>query len=397
MTIFLPKGYRFAAMHCGLKADPAKLDLSLIVSDHPATAAGVYTQNITCGAPVQVDRSRTPGEGFQAVVVNSRVANDCTGKQGWADAMEMTALAAQTVGAAPDKALVMSTGVIGALMPMEKIRAGIPELGKRLRPGEEAFLEAAHGFMTTDTVTKTASKALCLSDGTTINIAGICKGAAMIGPNMATMLALVMTDAALSPALAQKLLKEAVDVSFNCISVEGHTSPSDTVLLLANGAASALVAQSDIDAFADALRLMCMDLAKQIPADGEGCSHLITIDITGCKDRDSARAIARTIANDVLVKTSIYGADPNWGRIISAAGNAGVPFDPQKVSLKLNGTELYRTGTPLPFDNKAVSDSIRVSRETHFDISFAEGNAAITFWTTDLTTEYVRLNADYTT
>ena len=396
--MYLPKGFRFAGVHCGLKSNPQELDLTFVVSDFPATAAGVYTQNLVFGPAVQVDRSRTPGTGFRTVVINSRCANDCTGEQGYRDALEMTAMASQHVGAEPEKSLVMSTGVIGTFMPIPKIRAGLAEAAKQLAADEASFIRAARGIMTTDTFEKTASRQITLESGETVTLAGFCKGAAMIAPNMRTMLAMIMTDITLTPQIAQELLSEAVEDSFNCISVDGHTSPSDTVLLYANGAVkSDELSERDLKHFANELRLLCRELARKIPEDGEGVSHLITIDVVGCKDRDSAKQIAKQIANDPLVKTAICGADPNWGRIVSTAGNAGVAFDTTKVDLSINGFELFESGAPLPFDKAMVSSSIRENRETHFQIKFSEGDGSIRFWTTDLTCEYVRLNSDYTT
>ena len=398
MSIHLPKGFRFAAVHCGLKSDPYQLDLSLIVSDVPAAAAGVFTPNLVCGAPVQVNRSRLPGEGFRAVIANSRCANSCTGEQGVRDAEEMCTLAAQVGGGEPDKALVMSTGVIGTMLPMDKIRNGIATAAGRLVASEAGFLDATRGIMTTDTVEKYVTTTLRLSSGETISIAGFCKGAAMIAPKLATMLACVLTDAKLDPDTAQHLIRDAAEDSFNCISIEGHTSTSDTLLLLANGATvSTALSGDDLKKFAEALRKLCIELAIKIPADGEGATHLITIDVEGCKDRESAKMIARKVAEDALVKTAICGADPNWGRIVSAAGTAGVLFDPKKASLKLNGFELFRNGSPVAFEKQKVADSIRNNRDTHFLLSFGEGTTSIRFWTTDLTTEYVRLNSDYTT
>ncbi|MDR2438143.1 MAG: bifunctional glutamate N-acetyltransferase/amino-acid acetyltransferase ArgJ [Planctomycetaceae bacterium] len=398
MNIYLPKSYRFAGVHCGLKSDAMLLDLSLIVSDVPAVAAGVFTPNLVCGAPVQVDRSRVPGQGFRAVVANSRCANACTGEQGIRDAEEMAALAAQCVGGNTQQGLVMSTGVIGTFLPMNKIRNGIKTASEKLAPTESEFLNAARGIMTTDTVEKYITKSLTLKNGEIITLAGICKGAAMIAPQLATMLAVIITDAALEPSAAQKLLQNSAEDSFNCISVEGHTSTSDTLLLLANGAAQSIPLHGDnLELFAKTLRELCVELAVKIPEDGEGVSHLITIDIEGCKTRNDAKIIARKIAEDVLVKTAICGADPNWGRIISASGTAGVFYDPKKISLKLNGFELFKNGEPIPFDNKTVSASIRNNHTTHILLKFVEGNAGIRFWTTDLTTEYVRLNSDYTT
>ena len=396
--MFIPKGWRFAGVYSGVKADPEKLDLSLLVSDYPAVAAGVYTQNLMCGATVHVDRKRTPGTGFRAVVMNSGIANDCTGDRGIRDAEEMTALAAAAVGASPEQALVMSTGVIGEFLPMEKIRTGIVKASERLAAAEAAFERAARGMMTTDTHPKMASRQLTLSGGKVVSIAGMCKGAAMIGPNMATMLAIVFTDAMLQPDQAQALLKATVDETFNCIVVEGHTSPSDTVLLLANGVTCAEPSTgAGFDAFSAAFGEVCLDLARAIPNDGEGVSHLVTVDVTGCKDRNSAKSIADTVSRDALVKTAIAGADPNWGRIVSAAGYSGVKFDTTKVGLRLNDFELFRDGTPQPFDADAVSASLRDNRETSIVLSFGDGNASIRYWTTDLTEEYVRLNADYHT
>lgn len=398
MPVHLPKAYRFAAVHCGLKSDSNLFDLSLLVSDQPATAAGVFTPNLVCGAPVHVDRNRLPGEGFRAVVGNSRCANACTGQQGILDAEEMAALASQTVGGEPDKGLVMSTGVIGTMMPMDKVRKGIADAASKLAATETAFVDAAKGIMTTDTVEKYVSKTLTLSNGQIITLAAMCKGAAMIAPKLATMLAVVMTDAALEPQMAQKLIKNAADVSFNCVTVEGHTSTSDILLLLANGAAcSDVLVGDDLIAFERCLNDLCIELAVKIPADGEGATHLITVDVEGCKTLEDARIIARKIAEDALVKTAICGADPNWGRIVSASGTAGVPYDPRKVSLHLNGFELFQNGEPVEFDKKAVADSIRNNRDTHFLLRLGEGDEKVRFWTTDLTTEYVRLNSDYTT
>jgi glutamate N-acetyltransferase/amino-acid N-acetyltransferase len=252
-------------------------------------------------------------------------------------------------------------------------------------------------MMTTDKFHKLAGREI-QAGGTTVRITGIAKGAGMIGPRMATMLGLVMTDAALEPATAQEMLAGVVDQTFNCISVEGHTSTNDTVLLLAGGAAGGGPLVGDaLAAFQTALLEVCTELCRMIPADGEGASHLITIDVEGCADRESARRIARTIADSPLVKTAITGADPNWGRIVSAAGYAGVPFDPARVDLAINGFELYRQGAPVAFDAAAVSSSIRAENETSVQLRLAEGGASVRFWTSDLTVEYVRFNADYHT
>ncbi len=397
MTVAIPLGYRLAGVHSGVKRNPTKPDLSLIVSDLPATGAGVYTKNLVFGAPVGRNRALTPAGDFRVVVTNSGVANACTGDQGDRDADEMGRLAAEAVDAAPEQALVLSTGVIGAFLPMTKIASGIQMAKSQLAATDEALMSAARGMMTTDTVPKVSGYQLTLR-GKTIHVCGLAKGAAMIGPNMATMLAVILTDAALLPADAQSLLGRAVNDSFNCISVEGHMSTSDTVLLLANGAACAdPLAGDDLEDLFTAVHQVCRELAMAIVSDGEGAAHLITIDVAGCADRESAHRIAKTVGESALVKTAIAGADPNWGRIVSAAGYAGVPFDPRGVSLSLNGVQLYESGAPLSFDAAQVSASIKDHRDTHIELQFCEGTAGIRFWTTDLTAEYVRLNADYHT
>jgi glutamate N-acetyltransferase/amino-acid N-acetyltransferase len=397
MSDQLPRGFRAAGVYSGVKENPDRKDLSLVVSEFPASAVGVYTQNIVFGAPVKLNRNRTPSDAIRAVVINSGVANACTGEQGYRDAEAMAAAAAAACGAHPEQVLVMSTGVIGKLLPMEKIRAGIAQAAAQLDDAPAALVCAAQGMMTTDTRHKIVSREIRLSHGQ-VRVTAMAKGAAMIGPNMATMLALVMTDAALGVDDAQHCLKDAADESFNCISVEGHTSTSDTVLLLANGAAGGpRLAGADLAKFQATLVEVCEDLAQSIPADGEGATHLITVEVHGCRTREEAVKIAKTIADSPLVKTAIAGADPNWGRIVSAAGYAGVPFDPDRVSLHLNGALLYERGVPVPFDEAAVSDDIQANRNVGIVLLLEEGHCSARFWTSDLTAEYVRLNADYRT
>lgn len=397
MSLIVPQGYRVAGVYCGIKRNPNKRDLALIVSERPATAAGVYTTNRIFAAPVKLDRARTPCGGIRAVVVNSGNANACTGERGDGDALRMAELAAAACGAGKEAALVLSTGIIGEYLPMEKIEAGIRAAAAQLARDDAALVDAARGMLTTDTVHKLAGRSLSLSTGHA-QITGLAKGAAMIGPNMATMLGLVITDVALTPADAQQALSTVVDETFNCISVDGHMSTNDTVLLVANGAAADRpLAGGDLDDFRYALGEVCLELARAIPADGEGATHLVTIEVTGCADRAAARAIAKSVAESALVKTAIAGADPNWGRIVSAAGYASVPFDPAKVSLRLNGFLLYAGGAPVAFDAAAVSGSIRDNRDTSIVLGFDEGTAVARFWSTDLTAEYVRLNADYHT
>jgi glutamate N-acetyltransferase/amino-acid N-acetyltransferase len=397
MPLSAPLAFRLAGVHSGVKRNPTKPDLTLIVSDRPATAAGVYTTNRVFGAPVGWNRKLTPSADIRVVAVNSGVANACTGERGDRDAREMARLAAATVGAAAEQALVLSTGVIGEYLPLEKIATGLAAAHAQLGTDEAALISAARGMMTTDTVHKLTGRVLTIGRRET-RLCGMAKGAAMIGPRMATMLSVLLTDAALTPAAAQETLQAAVNDTFNCISVEGHMSTSDSVLLLANGAAGdAPLKGAELAALATEIHGICEELARAIVNDGEGASHLITVDVLGCASRQAAHAIAQTVANSPLVKTAIAGADPNWGRIVSAAGYAGVPFDPRAVCLRINGLLLYERGAPAAFNAAEVSQSIRSQRDTHVELTFAEGSHKTRFWTTDLTAEYVRLNADYHT
>ncbi len=397
MSWVVPKGFEVAGVYSGVKLNPNSKDLTLIVTDTPAVAAGVYTQNRVFAAPVAVDRARTPSDDIRAVVVNSGNANACTGEQGMTDALDMARLAAAVCGADPEQSLVLSTGIIGELMPMDKIAAGIALAGEQLNSDEASLLDAARGIITTDLAEKLAARQLQIG-GRTIQITGIAKGSGMIGPNMATMLGVVMTDARLTAADAQTVLAAVADDTFNCISVEGHTSTNDTVLLLASGAAGGEpLAGADLTAFGESLHEVCVELARAIPDDGEGATHLIEIEVHGCGSVDDARLIAKTIANSALVKTAVAGADPNWGRIVSAAGYAGVAFDPATVDLHVNGTLLYEQGRPVPFDAAAVSDAMRGERETRIVLDLGQGTGRARFWTSDLTAEYVRINADYHT
>ncbi len=396
MVHYVPQGFLLAGVSCGIK-DSGKKDLSLIVADAPSVAAGVYTQNVVHAAAVAQNRSKTPSDRIRAVVINSGNANACTGKQGREDALAMAELAANTCDSDPAQVLVMSTGIIGETLPMQQIAEGIRLAAGELRGDEAALIAAAHGMMTTDQFAKIVSREVDLA-GRRVRVSGMAKGAGMIGPQMATMLAVVLTDAPLTPRVAQSLLQHAVDRSFNCISVEGHMSTSDTVLLLASGQAGGPpLAGDQLEPLQEVVDDLCIALAKMIPEDGEGATHRITIDVTGCKSRDDAWRIASTVANSPLVKTGVAGADPNWGRIVSATGYAGVPFDPDQMTLSINGTLLYRGGEPVPFDAAAVSRSLRDHRDVQIELNFAEGSASVRFWTSDLTVEYVRFNSEYTT
>lgn len=393
----LPRGFRVAGAHAGLKRNPTREDISLVASDLPATAAGVYTTNLVFAAPVAFDRARTPGTGFRAVAINSGNANACTGTRGLDDATAMAQAAAAALAVPEAGVLVLSTGIIGEFLPLEKIKTGIAMVADRLGADAEAVVTAARGMMTTDTRPKLSGSSFRVG-GTSYTLFGMAKGAAMVGPRMATMLGVILTDAAVAPTDAQRLLGEATEQTFNCVSVDGHTSTNDTVLLLANGAAGGTpLVGAGLEAFARALNDACEALAREIADDGEGATHVLRVEVTGCRTRDEARQIARTVADSPLVKTAIHGADPNWGRIVSAAGYSGVPFDPNGLVLRLNGTLLFERGQPVAFDADRVSASIKASRETLIELAVQAGPASIRFYSSDLTAEYVHLNADYHT
>ena len=392
----LPAGFRAAGVACGIKNDPDTLDLAVFAADGPVTAAGVFTRNRVCGAPVKVSRERVPGEAVRAVIVNSGNANACTGSRGIADAKLMTAVVAEQLGCDPEAVLVCSTGVIGHYLPIETIVSGIPRVVEELDDSPEAFHTAARAMMTTDTVAKQSVHEVQLSGGS-YRVSGAAKGAAMIGPNMATMLAVVMTDVPLTAGQADSVLRQAVDASFNSISVEGHTSTSDSVLLLAGGGEGGNVGEADLDTVTAAVTRVCQDLARAIVADAEGADHLVQIDVNGMRTRGEAELIARTIADDALVKTAITGNDPNWGRIVSCCGRTGVELVENDITLSINGTRIFEKGVPVEYDETQLSSSMRDAPQVEIDLSFPFGPYSTRFWTCDLTTEYVRLNSEYTT
>ena len=391
----LPLGFSAAGVACGIKSDPTKLDLSRCVSDRPAAAAGGFTQNQVVGAPVKVSRSRVPSATVRGVVLNSGCSNACTGQRGIDDAEWMTAAVAEQIGCRAEDVLVCSTGIIGHYLPRQKLAEGIPAVAKKLAANETGFLDAARGMMTTDTVPKQAVRTLELG-GKTVTIAGACKGAAMIAPNMATMLAVVMTDVRLVPEAAQSFLSKAVATSFNCISVDQHTSTSDTVLLLANGATGITIGAEQLGPFQLALEEVCQELSQKIIRDAEGASHFVTVDVVGCRNGDEAYRMAKAVCDSPLVKTAVAGNDPNWGRIVSAAGYSGVKFQEEECSLTINDIEVYHAGAPTEFDADRVSAAMKTG-EVHFVLTFTHGEAKSRCWTCDLTAEYVRLNADYST
>jgi glutamate N-acetyltransferase/amino-acid N-acetyltransferase len=399
-TPHLAHGFRFAGLHCGIRPDPGRRDLALIVSDIPAAAAGVFTQNRVRAAPVRICQERLPAGDVRGIVVCSGNANACTGPRGLQDARRMTAVAADALHCREEQMLVCSTGVIGRHLPMPQIESGIRSAVPLLANTPSAFDDLAHAILTTDTRIKTATRQIDL-DGATVRLTGVAKGAAMIGPNMATMLAFVCSDAAVSADDLAVLARRAAEQTFNCVSVEGHTSTNDTLLLMANGARQpgepGASATGGLTRFGAAVIDVCGELARAIAADAEGASHLITIEVEGLRDDRDAYRVAKTIADSALVKTAIHGADPNWGRIVSAAGYAGIAFEEEHLSLWLGDLLLYHAGVPQSFDANTASAYLKRERHIHLRLRFPLGPGHCTFWTCDLTQEYVRLNAEYTT
>ena len=406
MEFVMPKGFRAGGIAAGIKQSGAS-DLAVIHSESPATGAAVFTRNAFAAAPVLYSRETIAGNprGLRAVVVNSGNANACTGDRGLEDAEEMARLTAESLGIPQDSVFVMSTGVIGAPLPMEKLRRGIPEVCRALSvDGLEA---AARAIMTTDTRPKSASARLRLG-GKEVLISGIAKGAGMIHPDMATMLAVIMTDASVDADALSRALRWAVERSFNAISVDGDTSTNDTVLVMANGEAGNEIITNesgDFRAFADALLKVAASLARQIVEDGEGATKFVSIVVRGAVRREDAKRVGKAIANSPLVKTALFGGDPNWGRILAAAGYSGVPLDPRKVSLRVApGTEeehgemllLVSGGRPVDFDGTRAAE-VFASPRIFVDLDLGLGLESAVVWTCDLSHEYVDINGYYHT
>ncbi len=400
------QGFDTAGIHCGIKPTGA-LDLALIASPAPCKAAAVFTQNAFPAAPVLYDRDllQLNPEGTHGVVVNSGNANACTSAEGNANARRMAEAAEKSLGSTDNTAFVMSTGVIGVQLPIGVVEAGIPEVAAKLRP--DGWEEAAEAIMTTDVFPKWAS---CQADidGTKVTVTGIGKGAGMIHPNMATMLATLATDVAIAQRLLQEALADAVSHSFNRISIDGDTSTNDTVLVLANGAAgnSEITSKgADYDAFVDALTAASMELAKLIVRNGEGVTKFVTIQIEGAVSDDEAHTVANSIAKSPLVKTAFFGHDANWGRILCAVGYSGATVDPTKAHLFIAAgqpeagspeLQLVDAGTPTAYE-EADASAIFAESEISVRVSLGLGSGAATVWTCDFSYDYVSINAEYRT
>lgn len=384
-------GFLAGAVHAGIKyTDPKRLDTGVLFSKKPCTAAAVFTTNKVKAAPVLLDMKRLQQGKISAVIMNSGCANACTGQQGMQDAVEMTEIAAKLCGVKTESVMVSSTGVIGTMMPMDKVRAAVPKIKLTAEGGHDL----ARAIMTTDRVPKeVAVKAAGFTIG------GCLKGAGMIHPNMATMLCFLTTDAAADAEFLKKALRKAVDISFNMISVDGDNSTNDTVLLLANGTAGGETIKAGgkkAAAFQQALNKVCTYLAKEAVRDGEGATKVIEVEVCGAASVKDARLTARTIVGSSLVKTAVYGSDPNWGRVLAAAGRSGAALDPDKAELHMGDFCLMKNGTPQPFDKKAAGKYMN-GKEVYFNLNLHLGKGEATAWGCDLTEEYVKINAEYTT
>jgi glutamate N-acetyltransferase/amino-acid N-acetyltransferase len=410
LHLLTPRGFRANGVYAGIKTSQTQ-DVGLLVSQAPATAIAAFTTNKVFAAPVKVGREHIASGKLRAVVLNSGNANACTGKQGERDARRMCALAAELIGASANEVLPSSTGIIGHLLPMEKVERGVHEAAANLGNSEEHALAFGNAILTTDTRRKFAAAQIKIGKET-VTLAGICKGAGMIGPRMsvasggsakgklrgrsATMLAYLTTDAKISAPLLKKLFPPAVDASFNAVTIDDHTSTNDTAVLLASGASAAIANDRDAAKFKASLDEVCQSLAYQIAADGEGATKVVIIRVRGAKSDADAATMARAIANSPLVKCAMNGNDPNCGRIISAAGMVGVPFDPDRATLTLQQTQVFRNGTPLVFDATKLSGELG-EKEVRVDLSCRLGGGDATVWTCDFSKDYVTINADYHT
>jgi len=395
-TVTTPQGYSAGATYAGIKKKGENvLDLGIIYSREPCVAAGVFTTNKIKSAAVVLNQKNLQNKGnISAVVVNSGCANSSTGEQGLQDAFEMAAVTAKALGIEPEEVVVASTGVIGVRLPMKSISEGVNQIVLSPDGGHEF----TRSIMTTDTVLKEIGVTVKTKD-TSFTIAGVAKGSGMIHPNLATMLVFITTDAAVEQEFLNSALRSAADNSFNMISVDGDTSPSDTVLVLANGiAANKPINANSIIApfFQEALDKVCVYLAKAIAADGEGATKLIEVSVKGAKNLQAARQAARTIVSSNLVKAAVYGNDPNWGRVTAALGRSGVELSEPKLDVVMAGIPVLRSGRPLPFERQTAVKALQ-QKEVKILVDLNLGEAEATAWGCDLTEQYVVINSAYTT
>jgi len=390
-------GFRAAGVEAGIKKHGG-LDLALIVANQPCTAAAVFTQNRIQSPAVQFDRSllQRNAQGIQAVVINSGCANAVTGEQGHQNAAATAQAVQETLGLPADSVCVMSTGVIGEQLPMPKLLAGIGQAAEQLR--SDGWHNTARAIMTTDTRPKLVQHAATLPNGAQIQFVGIAKGAGMIHPNMATLLSVVCTDAAIEPDALQEALRYAAERSFNSMTIDGDSSTNDTLLVLSTRGGEQIDSTNhpNFTAFRDALTAACIELAKKVARDGEGATKFVTLDVTGARSWEDARQIGRTIATSALVKTAIYGTDANWGRIFMAAGRAGIDINPDTLALWFGDVQLTANGAPITY-SEADAHATLLGDEVFIRLDLGMGGEHATVWTCDFGPEYVSINADYRT
>lgn len=396
-SVCAPAGFRAAAAAAGVKKPgTTRLDCALIVSDKPAAVAGVFTTNQVFAAPVRYCREVCAVGNARAIFANSGNANACTGERGYEDALETARLTAGLLGCAPEEVCVCSTGVIGVPMPMDRLAQGVRACAATLSDAGGA--DAARAIMTTDTVPKERTVEVEV-DGGVVRIGGMAKGAGMIAPNMATMLAFLTTDACIRSDHLNELLRAAADRSFNCICVDNDMSTNDTLLCLANGASNTAPLEPGTEAwrrFSEALTDLCGDLARALVRDGEGATKFVEIEVTGAVDDASARKIAGSIARSQLCKTAFYGQDANWGRIACAAGYAGEAFDPARIHVDIQDIRVLENGRPTDYSEEAVQARMG-EHDLRVRLELQAGPGRAIFWTSDLSLEYVKINADYRT
>jgi glutamate N-acetyltransferase/amino-acid N-acetyltransferase len=391
-----PLGFMSSALHCGIKPSPSALDLAVVAGDALVSAAGIFTTNLAKAAPVLVSRAhldRTHGMA-RAIVVNSGCANACTGADGLANARRMASETAAALGSSVDSVLVASTGVIGVGLRMEQIVPGIRSAVASLARGRGS--DAARAIMTTDPFPKEHAVTVQTARGP-FTVGGMAKGSGMIEPNMATMLGFVTTDAQVATPLLKRALVASARDTFNAITVDGECSTNDSLFLLASGASGVVIDEDLYPALLEALLVVSRELALGIVRGGEGATKLIAVTVRDARNTDEARQVARTIANSPLVKTAVHGADPNWGRIVAAAGRSGVMFDIDRATVHVGGILLFENG--LPHDEAAPRAEQQLKKDTvHIDVSLGSGGgASATIWGCDLSAEYVRINGEYRT
>ena len=389
-TVTSPKGFLAGAVKAGIKSQE-ELDLAILCSEKPCVAAGVFTTTAIKAAPVILSQKHLKNKSARAIVVNSGCANACTGDSGMADAVDMAKLVAEKLGLSTEDVLVASTGVIGVPLPMERIRAGIREVVLTKEGGHEL----ARAIMTTDTFPKEIAMSVDAKPGE-FTIGGVAKGAGMIHPDMATMLCFLTTDAVVDARFLQAALQKAVDVSFNMITIDGDTSPSDTVVILANGlAGTETINGRNGELFQEALDEVCLYLAKCVARDGEGATKLIEVTVEGALNEEQARLAARTIAGSPLLKAAIHGNDPNWGRIVAALGRSGAKVNERKLDVYLNDVCVMKQGSPVPFDRQELGTSL-AGKEVSVRLYLNLGRGKAVAWGCDLSEEYVTINSAYT-